>query len=340
MALVSNSCGALVASPSFPVGIGSEPLLDAAVSACAAAADNRNVPHRYAITTSGTITTIGADAGFGGAVTDGMGAGGRNSTTGLDTADVQAAPGEPAAITLRCSRSTWRIPATTSRSTSMISCRSGWWGDTLPAAGNRTYRSKVGGKVRVRAYSATGAESGQSTFFSFTIPCPDDVACGSHGSCNIATGACTCAVGYRGENCSETSVAATFVISGATDPDSDRNGLYFKTAHVCSGKSVYQMGGSDGYVLCRPSWKSYWDVNGDRATSCSASGYNLRSATAASARTAWTAPAALDFSLNENLYHGWLDHSGLGLENIAFDRLVPTTPDSTCRSRRPSAHPP
>ena len=179
--LVSDSCGALVSSPSFPVGIGFKPLLDAAVTACAATADNRTIPHRYAVTASGAIAIIGAAASTGGEVTDGMGAGGRNSTTGLDTADVQAAPS-------RCWRYTWQIPATTSRPSSTICWRSGWWGDTLPAAGNRTYRSKVGGKVRVRAYSATGAESGLSTFFSFTIPCTGDVACGSHGSCDTANG--------------------------------------------------------------------------------------------------------------------------------------------------------
>ena len=180
MALVSNSCGTLVASPSFPVGISFKPLLDAAVTACAAAAVTRNTPHRYAITASGAITTIG------GAVTDGMGAGGHNSTTGLDTADVQAAPGERAAITLLAlylanSRDYIQVYVD-----DILAVRLS--GDTLPAAGNRTYRSKVGGKVRVRAYSATGVESGQSTFFSFTIPCTGDAACGPHGSCDTANG--------------------------------------------------------------------------------------------------------------------------------------------------------
>ena len=286
MALVSNSCGALVASPSFPVGIGSEPLLDAAVSACAAAADNRNVPHRYAITTSGTITTIGADAGFGGAVTDGMGAGGRNSTTGLDTADVQAAPGEPAAITLRCSRSTWRIPATTSRSTSMISCRSGWWGDTLPAAGNRTYRSKVGGKVRVRAYSATGAESGQSTFFSFTIPCPDDVACGSHGICNIANGT---GAGYHGEKCS---VGEGFVISRASYSLYNSEPVYPRTS-VTASWSTRRAGATVWYSTCtsRPGIRTGWSA---RATTPRAAMRKalMLSPRAAYARIARTAAAA------------------------------------------------
>ena len=41
-----------------------------------------------------------------------------------------------------------------------------------------------------------------------------------------------------------------FVISGATN--SSYNGLYAKTARVCSGKPVYQKGGSDGWVLYRP----------------------------------------------------------------------------------------
>ena len=75
-------------------------------------------------------------------------------------------------------------------------------------------------------------------------------------------------------------MAAAFVISGATD--SEYNSLYAKTAHVYSGKPVYQKGGSDGYVLFQPfdpgySYRpaeSYWMVgDSGHATSCVNTGY-------------------------------------------------------------------
>jgi hypothetical protein len=43
VALVNASCAALLASPAFPVGIGFQPILDAANAACAQAADARVV---------------------------------------------------------------------------------------------------------------------------------------------------------------------------------------------------------------------------------------------------------------------------------------------------------
>ena len=249
------------------------------MTACAATADNRTIPHRYAVTASGAIAIIGAAASTGGEVTDGMGAGGRNSTTGLDTADVQAAPS-------RCWRYTWQIPATTSRPSSTICWRSGWWGDTLPAAGNRTYRSKVGGKVRVRAYSATGAESGQSTFFSFTIPCPDDVACGSHGICNIANGT---GAGYHGEKCS---VGEGFVISRASYSLYNSEPVYPRTS-VTASWSTRRAGATVWYSTCtsRPGIRTGWSA---RATTPRAAMRKalMLSPRAAYARIARTAAAA------------------------------------------------
>jgi len=33
------------------------------------------------------------------------------------------------------------------------------------------------------------------------IPCPDDCTDDSHGSCDLATGTCTCVLGFKGDNC-------------------------------------------------------------------------------------------------------------------------------------------
>ena len=70
----------------------------------------------------------------------------------------------------------------------------------------------------------------------------------------------------------EQAMAAAFAITGAIS--SSYNGLYAKTAHVCSDKPVYQKGGSDGDVLFQPTGHSDWMVGpSDRATSCEDSGY-------------------------------------------------------------------
>ena len=99
--------------------------------------------------------------------------------------------------------------------------------------------------------------------------------CANSGACTEAVGsyACTCAVGWMGDTCDQ-AMAAAFVISGATD--SSYNGLYFNTAHVCSGKPVYQKGGSNGYVrvFFQSNGHSYWEVSDSGSgTSCVASGY-------------------------------------------------------------------
>ncbi len=59
--------------------------------------------------------------------------------------------------------------------------------------------------------------------------------------------------------------AGAYNISGATN--SDYNGLYVQTTHICNTRPVFQKGGLDGFVLFQPSGKSYWvvDINN---TSC------------------------------------------------------------------------
>ena len=111
VSLVSESCGALFASATWKIF--SAPLkdsLDAATKVCAGAGDT--APHRYAVTDPASATV--AAVSLGATITDGMGAGGRNSTFGQDSATVQAAPGGTAGRRRsRSRRCTSRTPATT-----------------------------------------------------------------------------------------------------------------------------------------------------------------------------------------------------------------------------------
>jgi hypothetical protein len=144
----------------------------------------------YAVTDPASNTV--AAVTLGATITDGMGAGGRNSTFGQDSAIVQAAPGGTAAITLEAlylaySRDYVKIYVDTDKEPLVTLS-----GTALPplAEGSRTYRSKVGGYVQVRTYRDNG-EPGHAGFFSFRVLCVDDAGCG-HGTCDTATGACSC----------------------------------------------------------------------------------------------------------------------------------------------------
>ena len=188
---MSESCAALFASATWKIFSG--PLkdsLDAATQVCAGVADT--APRRYAVTDPASAT-IAAAAAVGATITDGMGVGGRNSTFGQDSAIVQAAPGGTAAITLEAlylaySRDYVKIYVDTDKEPLVTLS-----GTALPpfAEGSRTYRSKVGGKVQVRTYRDSG-EPGHAGFFSFRVNCADDAGCGGHGTCDRATGACSC----------------------------------------------------------------------------------------------------------------------------------------------------
>ena len=64
---------------------------------------------------------------------------------------------------------------------------------------------------------------------------------------------------------------AAFRIVGA--PHSHFDGTYTRLSMAtCNGKPVYQLDGSDGYVLFQPERHSFWIV-GDRTTDCHATGY-------------------------------------------------------------------
>ena len=70
------------------------------------------------------------------------------------------------------------------------------------------------------------------------------------GSCGGVSCA-TCADGFEGEFCQ---LAPAYIISGAADDTYD--GRYERLAAECNGKPVYQLGGSGGYVLFRPTGRS------------------------------------------------------------------------------------
>ena len=89
------------------------------------------------------------------------------------------------------------------------------------------------------------------------------------GSCE--GGSCTCSDGYVGDYCQ---LAPAYVITGAADAKYD--GRYERLATECSGKPVYQLGGSGGSVLYQPTGGSYWRVTASAyiaITSCAFSGY-------------------------------------------------------------------
>ena len=301
--LVADSCAPLLGAKDFALFAKPfQDVLDHATSACmvAAGADTR----RYVITDSAS-SNINALTAVDAVLTDGMGAGGHGgSVAGQDTATLlQVAAGGAVLLILEM---LWLAP----RDLLMVSVDGAavtmLQGHDLPSEGERTFRSKPGGAIRVTMVQDPAKVAGAASLFSFAIPCVADTACGghgscdngrcvctgmytgsgceddppclgvdcgAHGSCNTADGTCTCAAGYHGEKCS---VRDSFVISGATC--SSCNGRYTETAYVCNGKPVYQTGGSGGPVLFRPSGQLFWEVGtSDKATSCEYSGGNLRS---------------------------------------------------------------
>ena len=49
------------------------------------------------------------------------------------------------------------------------------------------------------------------------IPCPDDCTDDSHGSCDLATGTCTCVLGFKGDTCAGTICAIKHQLKIAVD---------------------------------------------------------------------------------------------------------------------------
>ena len=91
----------VLASTSCAAAFARKPQLDPLVRTCqaAAAALLTQPPQRCAITDPGG--SIASASAIGAAITDGMGAGGHNSSgSGHNTVTVQAAPGQVAAVTL------------------------------------------------------------------------------------------------------------------------------------------------------------------------------------------------------------------------------------------------
>ena len=300
--LVADSCAPLLGSASFAIfATPFQGIIDGATQACAAAPS----PQRFVITDGASSKDVDVLSAAPAVLTDGMGAGGHGgSVAGQDTATLlQVAAGGAVLLILEM---LWLAP----RDLLMVSVDGAavtmLQGHDLPSEGERTFRSKPGGAIRVTMVQDPAKVAGAASLFSFAIPCVADTACGghgscdngrcvctgmytgsgceddppclgvdcgAHGSCNTADGTCTCAAGYHGEKCS---VRDSFVISGATC--SSCNGRYTETAYVCNGKPVYQTGGSGGPVLFRPSGQLFWEVGtSDKATSCEYSGGNLRS---------------------------------------------------------------
>ena len=199
--LVSDSCGALVSSPTFPVGIGFKPLLDAATAVCAAAVGTRPDPHRYAVTDPASASV--AAAATGASITDGMGAGGHKcSVSWQDAVTVQAAAGETSAVTIEV---LYLIDPHDYMEVYVDDALTGirFHGTHLKIfpEEQRTLRSKAGGKVTVRSYRDDG-DPGHAGFFSFrVIACASDAGCNGHGSCDTATGACSCRSAWEGRAC-------------------------------------------------------------------------------------------------------------------------------------------
>eukprot|EP01047_Picozoa_sp_COSAG01_P067246 COSAG01_NODE_9456_length_2442_cov_3.740930_2_plen_649_part_00 len=82
-------------------------------------------------------------------------------------------------------------------------------------------------------------------------PCTSS-PCGGHGNCSATLNGggafrCTCEPGRSGVSCENAYSLTSFIVSGTSNPS--LRGTYAQTAHVCSGKPVYQLGGDGGPVL-------------------------------------------------------------------------------------------
>ena len=214
--LVADSCAGLLAADYFQVFAQVYlPLLDHSVALC----EPKQPLHRFAITAPSSTNMTGAATGA--TLTDGMGAGGHNSSvSGFDDGTLQAAPGKVAALVLQSLHISpadyvevflnGAMAGVTFRGTDL---------KIYPEA-QRTFRSKPGGKIRVQAYSDL-LERGQAIFFSFRVPCGDDAGCGGHGTCDKTKGMCRCQSGWIGPACGAPSVSPGFGgvdthITGAT----------------------------------------------------------------------------------------------------------------------------
>jgi hypothetical protein len=204
--LASDSCAAAFARDGF-LSAAFKPQLDPLTALCHSAAAAIPAPPRIAVTDPASGPGVSA-AAVGATLTDGMGAGGRNSTTAQDFVTFQAKAGEIAALTLvalyLADVHDYVIVYVDSKTTHLI--RLG--GTALPplAEGNRTYRSRPGGYITLRTYRDPDSGPGHAGFFSFRVACSGDASCSSHGSCDAATSTCVCQSGWAGADCGACSV--------------------------------------------------------------------------------------------------------------------------------------
>jgi hypothetical protein len=233
VALVNASCAALLVSPSFPVGIGFQALLDPANVACAdaAAAETEDEPvvrampsrrvlrgpfptctalrshllhasvhcclfvhvQRHVIAGHGQSAPLSLVAQGGGLLTDGMGAGGHIGLS-QDWATVQVGASQVAQLDLR---TLWLDKDNYLRVYVDEGEPTVLAGMALPpmAGGGRRFRSKPGGKIQLLLVKSVVASL---SFFSLSIEaaCVDASGCGGHGTCS--GGNCTCSGGYNG----------------------------------------------------------------------------------------------------------------------------------------------
>ena len=192
--LVADSCAPLLGSASFAIfATPFQGIIDGATQACAAAPS----PQRFVITDGASSKDVDVLSAAPAVLTDGMGAGGHGgSVAGQDTATVhQAGPAE----TLLTLEMVWLAPRDSLKVSVDGAAATVLRGHDLPPAGDRTFRSKPGGTIRVTMVQDPAKAAGTASLFSLSIPCVSDASCGAHGSCN--GGSCVCTSGYAGSQC-------------------------------------------------------------------------------------------------------------------------------------------